>query len=98
MNICDNVSKLKAMNRVIKIIKKTEDEVKTIGVGDNYNDLDMLRNSNIACLVFNDQFLMEPVNINNCLVSKMVCSTWMGRSCQNGARKKLNKRIKIYYE
>ena len=70
MNICDNVSKLKAMNRVIKIIKKTEDEVKTIGVGDNYNDLDMLRNSNIACLVFNDQFLMEPININNCLVSK----------------------------
>ena len=70
MNICDNVSKLKAMNRVIKIIKKTEDEIKTIGVGDNYNDLDMLRNSNIACLVFNDQFLMEPININNCLVSK----------------------------
>jgi hypothetical protein len=30
----------------------------------------MLRNSNIACLVFNDQFLMEPININNCLVSK----------------------------
>jgi len=54
----------------IKIIKKTEDEIKTIGVGDNYNDLDMLRNSNIACLVFNDQFLMEPININNCLVSK----------------------------
>ena len=30
----------------------------------------MLRNSNIACLVFNDKFLMEPININNCLVSK----------------------------
>ena len=52
INICDNVSKLKAMNRVIKIIKKTENEIKTIGVGDNFNDLDMLRNSNIACLVF----------------------------------------------
>ena len=70
INICDNVSKLKAMNRVIKIIKKTENEIKTIGVGDNFNDLDMLRNSNIACLVFNDQFLMEPININNCIVSK----------------------------
>ena len=70
INICDNVSKLKAMNRVIKIIKKAENEIKTIGVGDNFNDLDMLRNSNIACLVFNDQFLMEPININNCIVSK----------------------------
>ena len=70
INICDNVSKVKAMNRVIKMIKKIENEVKTVGVGDNYNDLDMLRNSNIACLVFNDQFLMEPININNCLVSK----------------------------
>ena len=70
INICDNVSKVKAMNRVIKMIKKIENEIKTIGVGDNYNDLDMLRNSNIACLVFNDQFLMEPININNCIVSK----------------------------
>ena len=70
INICDNVSKVKAMNKVLKIIKKTENKIKTIGVGDNYNDLDMLRNSNIACLVFNDQFLMEPININNCLVSK----------------------------
>ena len=70
INICDNVSKVKAMNRVIKMIKKIKNEIKTIGVGDNYNDLDMLRNSNIACLVFNDQFLMEPININNCLVSK----------------------------
>ena len=26
--------------------------------------------SDIACLVFNDQFTMEPININNCIVSK----------------------------
>ena len=32
------------MNRVIKILKKTEDKIKTIAVGDNFNDLDMLRN------------------------------------------------------
>ena len=70
INICDNVSKVKAMNRVTKMIKKIKNEIQTIGVGDNYNDLDMLRNSNIACLVFNDQFLMEPININNCIVSK----------------------------
>ena len=59
------------MKNVVKIFKKvTKEKMFTIGVGDNYNDLDMLRNSNIACLVFNDQFLMEPININNCLVSK----------------------------
>ena len=70
INICDNVSKVKSMNKVIKMIKKTEDNIKIIGVGDNYNDLDMLKNSDIACLVFNDQFTMEPININNCIVSK----------------------------
>ena len=70
INICDNVSKVKSMNKIIKMVKKTEDNVKIIGVGDNYNDLDMLKNSNIACLVFNDQFTMEPININNCIVSK----------------------------
>ena len=70
INICDNVSKVKSMNKVIKMIKKTEDNIKIISVGDNYNDLDMLKNSDIACLVFNDQFTMEPININNCIVSK----------------------------
>ncbi len=70
INICDNVSKVKSMNKIIKMVKKTEDNVKIIGVGDNYNDLDMLKNSDIACLVFNDQFTMEPININNCIVSK----------------------------
>ena len=70
INICDNVSKVKAMNKVLKIIKKTENKIKTIGVGDNYNDLEMLKNSDFACLVFNDKFLMEPININNCIVSK----------------------------
>ena len=70
INICDNVSKVKSMNKVIKMIKKTEDNIKIISVGDNYNDLDMLKNSDVACLVFNDQFTMEPININNCIVSK----------------------------
>ena len=70
INICDNVSKVKSMNKIIKMVKKTEDNVKIIGVGDNYNDLDMLKNSDIACLVFNDQFTVERININNCIVSK----------------------------
>tara|TARA_Y100000996_G_scaffold263978_1_gene207714 strand:+ start:117 stop:923 length:807 start_codon:yes stop_codon:yes gene_type:complete len=70
INLCDKVSKVKAMNKVIKILKKTENIVKTIGVGDNYNDLEMLKNSDFPCLVFNDKFLMDTININNCIVSK----------------------------
>ena len=41
LNLCDNINKVKSMNRVIKILKKTEDKIKTIAVGDNYNDLDL---------------------------------------------------------
>ena len=35
LNLCDNINKVKSMNRVIKILKKTEDKIKTIPVGDN---------------------------------------------------------------
>ena len=55
-NLCDNVNKVQSMNRVIRILKNIEDEIKTIAVGDNYNDLDMLKNCDLPCLVFNDQF------------------------------------------
>ena len=69
MNICDNVSKVKAMNKVLKIIKKTENKIKTIGVGDNYNDLEMLKNCDIPCLVFNDKFKLDQINIDNLIFS-----------------------------
>ena len=68
-NLCDNVNKVKSMNRVVKILKKTVDKIKIIAVGDNYNDLDMLRNSDIPCLVFNDQFKLDQININNLIFS-----------------------------
>ena len=70
LNLCDNVSKAKSMLKVIKIYKKIEKNIKIIAVGDNYNDLEMLRSSDIPCLVFNDQFTLDEININNCLVSK----------------------------
>ena len=71
INLCDKVSKAQAMKKVIKILKKiSKEELITIGVGDNFNDLEMLKNSDIPCLVFNDKFTMEKININNCLVSK----------------------------
>ena len=69
LNLCDNINKIKSMNRVIKILKKTEDKIKTIAVGDNYNDLEMLKNSDVTCLVFNDQIKMDQININNLIVS-----------------------------
>ncbi|MBD1144870.1 HAD-IIB family hydrolase [Pelagibacterales bacterium SAG-MED37] len=69
LNLCDNINKIKSMNRVIKILKKTEDKIKTIAVGDNYNDIEMLKNSDIPCLVFNDQFKMDRINIDNLIFS-----------------------------
>ena len=69
LNLCDNINKIKSMNKVIKILKKTEDKIKTIAVGDNYNDLEMLKNSDIPCLVFNDQFKLDKINIDNLIFS-----------------------------
>ncbi len=69
LNLCDNINKIKSMNKVIKILKKTENKIKTIAVGDNYNDLEMLKNSDIPCLVFNDQFKMDRINIDNLIFS-----------------------------
>ena len=71
VNLSDNVSKSFAMKKVKRIFEKTEKQkLKIIGVGDNFNDLDMLKNSDIACLVFNEKFKLDTLNINNCLVSK----------------------------
>ena len=68
-NLCDNVNKVKSMNRVVKILKKIEEKIITIAVGDNYNDLDMLKNCDIPCLVFNDQFKLDQINIDNLIFS-----------------------------
>ena len=69
INLCDNVNKVKSMNRVIKILKNVKNEIKTIGVGDNFNDLEMLKNCDIPCLVFNDQFKLDQINIKNLIFS-----------------------------
>ena len=71
INLCDNVSKSSAMKKVVKIFKKIiKNKLITIAVGDNYNDLEMLKNSDLPCLVFNDNFTQEKLSIDNCLVSK----------------------------
>ena len=69
INLCDNVNKVKSMNRVLKIYRKIERDIKVIAVGDNYNDLEMLKNSDLPCLVFNDQFKEDQINIDNLIIS-----------------------------
>tara|TARA_B100000123_G_scaffold230094_1_gene179588 strand:- start:584 stop:1384 length:801 start_codon:yes stop_codon:yes gene_type:complete len=69
LNLGDNTNKVKSMNQVLKIYRKIENKIKVIAVGDNLNDLDMLRNSDIPCLVFNDQFKQDQINIDNLIVS-----------------------------
>ena len=70
MNICDNVNKSKAIYKTLELIKKEiDDEIITIGVGDNQNDIDMLRHSNYACLVKNEDFDSSLINIDNLIKS-----------------------------
>ena len=69
VNLCDNVSKAKSMQIFLRFFKMNQKKLKTIAVGDNYNDLDMLKNADIACLVFNDQFKQDQINLDNLIVS-----------------------------
>ncbi len=69
LNLGDNTNKVKSMNQVLKIYKKVESKIKVIAVGDNFNDLDMLKNCDIPCLVFNDQFKQDQINIDNLIVT-----------------------------
>ena len=69
INLCDNVNKVKSMNKILKIYKKIESNIEVVAVGDNYNDLDMLKNSDLPCLVFNDQFKEDQINIDNLIIS-----------------------------
>ena len=54
--------------RVINLCDNVNN-IKVIAVGDNYNDLDMLKNSDLPCLVFNDQFREDQINIDNLIIS-----------------------------
>ena len=71
INLCDNINKVKSMTKVIKILKKTEDKVKSIAVGDNYNDLDMLKSCDVPCIVFNDKFKLDQISIDNLIFTNM---------------------------
>jgi mannosyl-3-phosphoglycerate phosphatase family protein len=65
INLTDKVNKAKALQVFVRFFKKNNKNVKTIAVGDNYNDLDMLKVSDFPCLVFNDKFTLDQIPIND---------------------------------
>ena len=69
INLTDKVNKAKALNVFVRFLKKNNKNVKTIAVGDNYNDLDMLKTSDFPCLVFNDKFTLDEIPINNITIT-----------------------------
>ncbi len=69
INLTDKVNKAKALQVFVRFFKKNNKNIKTIAVGDNYNDLDMLRSCDVPCLVFNDKFKLDQINIDNLIFS-----------------------------
>ena len=70
MNICDNVNKSKAIVKTLQLIStEIKNEIITIGVGDNQNDIDMLKETDYSCLVKNDNFDSSLINIDNLIKS-----------------------------
>jgi len=69
INLTDRTDKAKALQVFVRFYKKYQKSVKTIAVGDNYNDLDMLKKSDFPCLVFNDQFTLDEIPINNLITT-----------------------------
>ena len=51
INLTDKVSKAKALQVFVRIFKKNNRDLKIIAVGDNYNDLEMLKKSDFPCFV-----------------------------------------------
>ena len=69
IHLTDRVNKAKALKVFVRFYKKNNKNVKTIAVGDNYNDLDMLKTSDFPCLVFNDKFTLDEIPINNLITT-----------------------------
>tara|TARA_B100001758_G_scaffold218986_1_gene206805 strand:- start:405 stop:1205 length:801 start_codon:yes stop_codon:yes gene_type:complete len=71
INIGDNTNKGIAMKKLLALIKKKlKVRINTIGIGDNYNDLEMLKNSDIPCMVRNKKFNKKKINLSKCIFSK----------------------------
>jgi len=71
LNLGDRINKADAMKKITQMLEtKFKCKPKTIAVGDNHNDLEMLQNSDIPCLVKNDKFLKKNLKIKNLIISK----------------------------
>ena len=51
------------------IRKEMDNEIITIGVGDNENDIEMIKQTDYPCLVKNDNFDSSLINIDNLIKS-----------------------------
>ena len=69
IHLTDKVNKAKALQVFVRFFKKNNKNVKTIAVGDNYNDLEMLKTADFPCLVFNDKFTLDEIPINNLITT-----------------------------
>ena len=69
INLTDKINKAKALQVFVRFFKKNNNKVKTIAVGDNYNDLEMLKTSDFPCLVFNDKFTLDEIPIKNLIIT-----------------------------
>ncbi len=71
LNLGDRINKADAVKKIIQMLEtKFKCKPKIIAVGDNHNDLEMLQNSDIPCLVKNDKFLKKNLRIKNLIISK----------------------------
>ena len=71
LNLGDRVNKADAMKKIIYMLEnKYKSKPKTIAIGDNHNDLEMLKNSDVPCLVKNDKFINKDLQIKNLIISK----------------------------
>ncbi len=71
LNLGDKINKADAMKKIIFMLQnKFKSKPKTIAVGDNHNDIEMLKISDIPCLVKNDKFINKDLQIKNLIISK----------------------------
>ena len=70
INICDDTNKSKAMTKTLQLIgEELNNGIITIGVGDNENDIEMLKHVDFPCLVKNEDFDSSLINIDNLIKS-----------------------------
>ena len=68
LSLGDNLNKSKAMLDVLSYFNR--DDIVTIGIGDNKNDIEMLDSSDFPCLIRNNNFNFEGLDNKNYIFSE----------------------------